>query len=77
MGIGVVNTGEAVVGNIRFGGAGQVRRGRRRRQPRRAGRGMHRGGPDLRDDGDAFHALFPNLPPVRAFFKQLIGMRSQ
>jgi len=28
-------------------------------------------------DRDAFHALFTNLPPLRGFFEQLIGMRSQ
>ena len=28
-------------------------------------------------DRDAFQALFTNLPPLRGFFEQLIGMRSQ
>ena len=28
-------------------------------------------------DRDAFQALFANLPPLRGFFEQLIGMRSQ
>ena len=28
-------------------------------------------------DRDGFHALFTNLPPLRGFFEQLIGMRSQ
>ena len=28
-------------------------------------------------DRDAFRALFTNLPPLRGFFEQLIGLRSQ